>query len=178
MVIFIFPEKKGICRWKLIAFVLPWREGRRVLVTPLAFHPNLQLHVNRPFLWYSSCHGKAYLNLCHPNPFSFCFAFLWLFKKMSAIFDFCFIFENGKKHHKWKKNHSFVQSFGYVHDVTCCDFQNHSYLAMRCRPISPVTYVITLGSFFNEFFCFPQEIEDVYNDMKIITHNENPNREP
>lgn len=145
LVIFIFPEEKGVYGWNLIAFILPWREGRRVLVTPLPFHPNLQLHVNRPFLWYSSCHGKAYLNPCYPNPFSFCFSFPSLSYKMSAISDFCFIFENGKKWLQMKKPLSFVQSFEHMQSATCCNFWNHSCLVMRCRPVSPFTYVITYG---------------------------------
>lgn len=69
-----------------------------------------------------------------------------------------------------KKNHSFVQSFGYMHDATCCNFWNHYCLVMGCRPISSVTYVINFGSFFNEF-CFPQEIEDLYSDMKVVLQN-------
>lgn len=140
LAIFILPEEKHIYLWQLSVFLLPWREGRRELVTPLSFQSNLWLYVNRYFLWYSSYHGKTVIWILHVTSFPFCFSFLSLPYKMSPISVFFALpLKMEKKNHQWKKPSQFrakVWANGHLQDAT------------YCSPISPVTYVVTYRSFF------------------------------
>lgn len=126
----IFPEEKHIYLWLLTTFMLPWREGRRELMTPPPFHPNLQLYINWPFLWHSSCHGKPVIWIPDVTCFTFCFSFLFLPYKMSSISNFCVAFENGKKKIINEKASQFGFKFwtSHIQDVTYSTFWSCSCL--------------------------------------------------
>lgn len=164
MAIFNFPEEKHIYLWQLPVFLLPWREGRRELVTPLSFQSNLWLYVNWYFLWYSSYHGKTVIWILHITPFPFCFSFPSLPYKMSPISGFfCFAFENRKKDHQWKKPLSSVLRFGQV--VT------FKMLYTAAQYLLSHMLLLTGHFFFDRFICSPQISEDLCSNVKTVAQN-------